>query len=125
MLDAGTKSQLKSYLDRITQPVEIVASLDDSEASGELQSLLKDVAESSPLVKITQSRDDNNRKPICRLRFNNEAKLVVGLFNESKEEERIAISTIDQLFHFSDRLTSSVNGYLDVTTDKSGAPLTA
>ncbi|MGO4390740.1 alkyl hydroperoxide reductase subunit F [Variovorax sp. M-6] len=63
MLDAGTKSQLKSYLDRITQPVEIVASLDDSNASGELQSLLKDVAESSSLVKITESRGDNHRKP--------------------------------------------------------------
>lgn len=63
MLDAGTKSQLKSYLDRITQPIEIVASLDDSKASGELQSLLKDVAESSPLVKVTESRDDNHRKP--------------------------------------------------------------
>jgi alkyl hydroperoxide reductase subunit F len=63
MLDAGTKAQLKSYLDRITQPVEIVASLDDSKASIELQSLLKDVADASPLVKVTESRDDNQRKP--------------------------------------------------------------
>jgi len=63
MLDAGTKSQLKSYLDRITQPIEIVASLDDSKASGDLQSLLKDIADSSPLVKVSESRDDNHRKP--------------------------------------------------------------
>ncbi|VTU31317.1 alkyl hydroperoxide reductase subunit F [Variovorax sp. RA8] len=63
MLDAGTKAQLKSYLDRITQPVEIVASLDDSKASMDLQSLLKDVAESSSLVKVIESRDDNHRKP--------------------------------------------------------------
>ncbi|MGJ7490668.1 alkyl hydroperoxide reductase subunit F [Variovorax sp. ZT4R33] len=63
MLDAATKAQLKSYLERATQPIEIVASLDDSQASGELLSLLKDVAESSPLVKLTESRDDNHRKP--------------------------------------------------------------
>lgn len=63
MLDAGTKAQLKGYLDRITQPVEIVASLDDSKASMDLQSLLKDVAESSSLVKVIESRDDNHRKP--------------------------------------------------------------
>jgi alkyl hydroperoxide reductase subunit F len=63
MLDAGTKAQLKSYLDRITQPVEIVASLDDSKASKDLQSLLNDVAESSSLVKVIESRDDNHRKP--------------------------------------------------------------
>lgn len=63
MLDAGTKAQLKSYLERATQPIEIVASLDDSKASGEMLSLLKDVAEASPLVKLTESRDDNHRKP--------------------------------------------------------------
>jgi len=63
MLDAATKAQLKSYLDRITQPVEIVASLDDSKASVDLRSLLNDVAESSSLVKVIESRDDNHRKP--------------------------------------------------------------
>jgi alkyl hydroperoxide reductase subunit F len=63
MLDAATKAQLKSYLERATQPIEIVASLDDSTASGELQSLLQDVAEASPLVKLSESRDDTHRKP--------------------------------------------------------------
>ena len=46
MLDEATKAQLKSYLERATTPIEIVASLDDSAASAEMQSLLKDVAES-------------------------------------------------------------------------------
>jgi len=63
MLDASTKAQLKSYLERATQQIEIVASLDDGKASGEMLSLLKDVAEASPLVKLTESRDDNHRKP--------------------------------------------------------------
>ena len=63
MLDANTKAQLKSYLERATQPIEIVASLDDSTASGELQSLLKDIADVSPLVKVSESRDDDHRKP--------------------------------------------------------------
>ncbi|MBG6072119.1 MULTISPECIES: alkyl hydroperoxide reductase subunit F [unclassified Polaromonas] len=63
MLDASTKAQLNSYLERATQPIEIVASLDESKASGELQSLLKDIADVSPLVKVSESRDDNHRKP--------------------------------------------------------------
>jgi len=63
MLDEATKVQLKTYLERATLPIEIVASLDGSEASGEVLSLLKDVAESSPLVKLTESRDDPHRKP--------------------------------------------------------------
>jgi alkyl hydroperoxide reductase subunit F len=63
MLDAASKSQLKSYLERVSQPIQIVASLDDSKASGELQSLLKDITDSSALVTVTESRDDNQRKP--------------------------------------------------------------
>lgn len=63
MLDAAIKGQLKSYLERATTPIEIVASLDDSPTSVEMQSMLNDVAESSPLVKLTISRDDNQRKP--------------------------------------------------------------
>lgn len=66
--------------------------------------------------------DDNNRKPICRLRFNNESRLVVGLFNERKDEERISISTVDQLFDFSERLTACVNGYLGVEKASEPSP---
>jgi alkyl hydroperoxide reductase subunit F len=63
MLDAATKAQLKSYLERATQAIEIVASLDDSKASGEMQALLKDITDCSPLVTVTESRDDPYRKP--------------------------------------------------------------
>ena len=63
MLDASTKAQLKSYLERATAPIEIVASLDDSKASSELQSLLKDISDVSALVKVSESREDNHRKP--------------------------------------------------------------
>ena len=63
MLDANTKAQLRSYLERIKQPIEIVASLDDSKASIDMQALLKDVSESSPLVKLSESRNDDFRKP--------------------------------------------------------------
>jgi alkyl hydroperoxide reductase subunit F len=63
MLDASTKAQLASYLERISNPIEIVASLDDSKASGEMHAMLKDVAESSKLVTLIESRDDVHRKP--------------------------------------------------------------
>jgi alkyl hydroperoxide reductase subunit F len=63
MLDEATKAQLKTYLERATQPIEIVASLDDSETSGQVLSLLKDVAEASPRVNLTESRNDPHRKP--------------------------------------------------------------
>ena len=61
MLDISAKAQLKSYLERATQPIEIVASLNDSKASTDLHSLLRDITDSSSLVKVTESRADNNR----------------------------------------------------------------
>ncbi len=63
MLDAPTKAQLKGYLERATQPIEIVASLDDSKASADMRSLLRDVAEASPWVTVHESLGDNLRKP--------------------------------------------------------------
>ena len=45
MLDASLKAQLASYLERISQPVELVAALDDTPASGEMRALLEDIAQ--------------------------------------------------------------------------------
>ena len=43
MLDANLQTQLKAYLEKVTQPFEIVASLDDGEKSQELLGLLQDI----------------------------------------------------------------------------------
>lgn len=48
--------------------------------------------------------DDNNRKPICRLRFNNVDKLSLGLFNDKKEEERIALESLDDIYNYADQI---------------------
>jgi alkyl hydroperoxide reductase subunit F len=63
MLDANMKAQLAAYLERMTQPVEIVASLDDTPASGEMQALLKDIAEASPRVSVSETRGGPHRTP--------------------------------------------------------------
>ena len=55
--------------------------------------------------------DDNNRKPICRLRFNNTQKLRLGLFNDKKEEEQVSLESIDDIFSYADRLKSTVFSY--------------
>jgi alkyl hydroperoxide reductase subunit F len=61
-LDTNLKTQLKAYLEKVTQPFEIVASLDDGEKSREMLSLLQDIAELSD--KITLKTDGNDaRKP--------------------------------------------------------------
>jgi alkyl hydroperoxide reductase subunit F len=62
MLDANLKAQLKSYLERVTQPIEIVASLDDGAKSQEMLELLKGVASLSTQITLLDSGDDA-RKP--------------------------------------------------------------
>lgn len=56
--------------------------------------------------------DDNNRKPICRLRFNNTQKLSIGIFNDKKEEDRFSLESVDDIYTYSEQLKASVSCYL-------------
>lgn len=58
MLDANLKTQLKAYLEKVTKPFEIVASLDDSDKSRELHGLLQDIVGLTD--KITLKTDGAN-----------------------------------------------------------------
>ncbi|MBU8975411.1 alkyl hydroperoxide reductase subunit F [Lysobacter sp. MMG2] len=62
MLDADLKTQLKAYLEKVTQPIELVASLDDGEKSRELEGLLQDIASLSDRISYSR-RDDDARRP--------------------------------------------------------------
>ncbi|MBP1124591.1 alkyl hydroperoxide reductase subunit F [Pseudomonas trivialis] len=62
MLDATLKAQLKSYLERVTQPIEIVASLDDGAKSQEMLALLQDVTSLTTLITLNTDGNDA-RKP--------------------------------------------------------------
>ncbi|MEO8746893.1 MAG: alkyl hydroperoxide reductase subunit F [Rhodanobacter sp.] len=62
MLDTDLKTQLKIHLEKITQPIELVASLDDSAKSTELRELLEEIASLSERIMLVR-KDDNERKP--------------------------------------------------------------
>ena len=62
MLDDKLKAQLKAYLERVTRPVELVASLDERPASQEMRELLDEIGALSD--KITVRHDGNDaRRP--------------------------------------------------------------
>ena len=63
MLDAAIKTQLQNYLDKITHSVEIIASLDHSEKSQEMRSMLQEIAALSPRLSFEERNDDAERKP--------------------------------------------------------------
>ena len=57
MLDADLKSQLSTYLEKLQLPIELNASLDDSDASKELRALLQDIAALSDKISLGTLRD--------------------------------------------------------------------
>jgi alkyl hydroperoxide reductase subunit F len=61
MLDDALKSQLAGYLQRLTLPVELVASLDERPASAEMRQLLDEIAALSPLISVRTDGTDARR----------------------------------------------------------------
>jgi predicted type IV restriction endonuclease len=58
--------------------------------------------------------DNNNRKPICRLHFNNLSAKKLGLFGQGgddKQEEKIAIDNLNDIYKYADRLKATVQYY--------------
>ena len=62
MLGATIKTQLKAYLERLQQPIELIATLDDSDKAQEVRSLLDDIATVSAKVSVRNDGTDA-RKP--------------------------------------------------------------
>jgi alkyl hydroperoxide reductase subunit F len=63
MLDTTLKTQLKAYLEKLTRPIQLLASLDDSEKAKEMQALLREIAELSDKISLSENTDDHERKP--------------------------------------------------------------
>ena len=61
MLDTTLKAQLKAYLERITLPVELIASLDDRPASAQMRELLEEIATLNAQVSVRLDGDHPRR----------------------------------------------------------------
>ena len=68
MLDDHMKTQLQAYLGRLTRPIELVASLDEGEASGELRTLLAELASLSRLITVLTDTDNQIHTPSFAIR---------------------------------------------------------
>lgn len=101
-----------------TSEPQVVTTPEEIEAFHVIRAILRNVVPTRRVyMRDAQSYcavllDDNNRKPICRLRFNNAQKLSVGIFNDKKEEERIPLESVDDIYNYSEQLTAAVTAYL-------------
>ena len=96
----------------------IVTTEDEIEGFFAIKSILRDVIE----VKRVKMRDlksycgvlldDNNRKPICRLHFNR-PQLYLGIFDENRNEQRMPIGGVDDIYNYAEQIISIVQRYDD------------
>ena len=54
--------------------------------------------------------DDNNRRPICRLRFNHSQKYI-GLFDEGKVESKQVLGKLDDIYKYAEQLKKAAQQY--------------
>jgi hypothetical protein len=97
---------------------EIVTTAEEIEGLHIIRSILREVVNPRRIVMRDNLSycaillDDNNRKPVCRLRFNNAQKLAVGIFGSDKNEERFPLQDIDDLYGFAEQLRATVQMHL-------------
>ncbi|MET0321534.1 MAG: alkyl hydroperoxide reductase subunit F [Duganella sp.] len=63
MLDATLKTQLKSYLEKVVYPLELVASLDDSAKAREMKELLQEIVLLSDKITLVERLEAGVRAP--------------------------------------------------------------
>ena len=61
MLDANLQSQLKTYLERVTRPIQITAHADDGAKAQEMLELLTTIESLSDQISLTVLRDGTGR----------------------------------------------------------------
>jgi alkyl hydroperoxide reductase subunit F len=63
MLDHDLKTQLQAYLQKLVRPVELIAALDDGDASRELRALLTELTTLSDKVALRETHGPGERVP--------------------------------------------------------------
>lgn len=100
-----------------TSEPQVVTSSEELEGFHAVRAILRGLVSPKRLVmRDAQSYcaillDDNNRKPVCRLRFNNTQKLRLGVFNEKKEEVQVPLDSVDDIFNHAEQLKSTISSY--------------
>ena len=111
MLDANIKTQLKAYLERIQQPIELVASLDASDKAGEVRSLLDEIDALSDKVTVRHDGSDTRRPSFsvgrpgetARIRFagvpmgHEFTSLVLALLQTGGHPPKVDAAVIEQI----------------------------
>ena len=79
MLDSHLKTQLKTYLEKVVYPIELVATLDSSDAARDMRSLLDDIVSLSDKIILTISNEANAHTPSFSIQRADKSKGAVAI----------------------------------------------
>ena len=134
MLDNTIKTQLKAYLERLQQPIELVASLDDSDKAQEVYALLNDIAALSSKVSVRHDGQDARHPSFTVARPGEQARisfagipmgheftsLVLALLQTGGHPPKVDAEVIEQIraipgkYHFETFISLSCHNCPDV-----------
>ena len=134
MLDNTIKAQLAAYLEKLQQPIELVVTLDDSEASRQMRGLLEDIAALSNKVSVRLDGSDARRPSFAVTRPGEAPRivfsglpmgheftsLVLALLQTGGHPAKVDATTIAQIraipgrFHFETFISLSCHNCPDV-----------
>lgn len=113
----GTVSSGQVAEDDLNRDTEIETTLDELEGYQIVKAIACSDVKPQRIVHRDQKTyfaimiDDNNRKPLARLRFNTKQKYL-GLLDEEKIETRHPIETLDEIYAHSAAIREAVQRYL-------------
>lgn len=134
MLDTNIQNQLKTYFENLRQPVELVASLDDSAKAQEMRELLREIAALSTLISLKEDGTDARRPSFsigrpgetARVRFagipmgHEFTSLVLALLQAGGHPPKAGEETLEQIrsiegeYHFETYVSLSCHNCPDV-----------
>jgi hypothetical protein len=100
------------------QEEKIVTTAEELEAFYVVKSILRNVISAERITYrdaqtyLAVFVDDNNRKTVCRFYFNSAANKRLTFLDENKKEVHNKISSVDDIYNYSDQLIKSVKQYL-------------
>lgn len=115
VLNANAPSGLESQVDVVEKDL-VVTTVEEIEGFNVIKAIIRSVVDVRRITaRDTQSYfgillDDNNRKPVARLHFNRSQKYL-ETFDDNKKGTRHPISSVDDIFEFSELLKATALNY--------------
>jgi hypothetical protein len=114
---ATTEEQTTSAAEDANEP-KIITTPEEWEAYYIIKAILRESVAAERIAIRDQVTycgillDDNNRKPVVRLWFNNSQKYISLFDNAERKETKVPIAKLDELYKLADRIKASAMTYL-------------